>query len=147
MIPIEITEVCPTTYNGQVYEHYITGRLPSGQTLDLFDHDMLVQPSSEGEIIDILIGLLVTEDQIQVLTGTENPRIIPAGEAAKRAKEHTYVGRITSVSENVSGKYDIRMDVGEGVVRFRIGKGNTNWISEDTLIKVKAIRSDVRELG
>ena len=147
MISIEITEVRPTTYNGQVYEHYITGRLPSGQTLDLFDPDMLVQPSSEGEIIDILIGLLVTEDQIQVLTGTENPRIIPAGEAAKRAEEHTYVGRITSVSEDAGGMHDVRMDIGEGTIGFWIGKGNTNWVSEDTLIKVKAIRSDVWELG
>lgn len=147
MIPVEILEVIPTTHSGHVFEHYITGRLPSGQKVGLFDPDMLIQPFHKGTVIDIFIGLLVTDDRIRVLTGDEKPRIIPDEDAPTRAEGHTYIGQVESVSDVAERMADVRMNVGDGVVGFQISQDARNRISDATLVKVRATRSDVWKVG
>jgi hypothetical protein len=91
------------------------------------------------------VRLLVFPENIEPLDPSKGPRVVSAGSTTSR--EHTYIGRVTTISDSDEARPKIRLDVGYGTVRFRIGGDTPTSLREGTLLKVRANRSDVWAVG
>lgn len=141
-IRMKILDVKQSEYDEVVQDQKIIVELPNGEVIALFDPDVLVDPSTTGEEVDIEIGTLATDEYIRRISPTA-PRIEPSDDSPVHWNNHVFIGGIDSIDSANEQEYRISLDVGLGSIEVRARKGEFDDLTVGDFLRVDAIRSDV----
>lgn len=136
-----------SSYNETVYDQWVEVRLPTGDSMTLFDDDILLSEETINAEAKADIRPVFNVSEISVDSGCEYGVEIVNSDSGT---DHIYRGQIENVQysseSNSSTKNTFELNIGFGTVRFSVDSTRDIGLSVGDEILLPAFRSDLVRL-